>query len=279
MPYKTILVYVDESRHLKTRVGMAAKIAIDESAHLIGAAMTGISRFTYGTGIAGEPAGIAPYLDGLRKRAESALQTFEAIARQHGVTSFEKRLIDDEPAGGVSLQARYCDLVVLGQEDPDEPSPALMSGFPEYVVMSGGTPTLVVPYAGEFKPLGNRALIAWNASAEALQAVRGALPLLKRAQAVELVVFNPASRPDLYGAEPGGDMALYLARHGVKVDVMTEEIGAADTGSALLSLAANLGSDLLVMGCYGHSRFREMLLGGVTRTILQSMTVPVLMAR
>jgi nucleotide-binding universal stress UspA family protein len=280
MSYKTILVHVDESKHLETRVEIAAKIAMEENAHLIGTALTGVSRFIQDTATVNptDPA-IAPYLEILRQRANRSLDVFESIVQRIGVNSFEKRLADDEAAGGISLQGHYCDLIVLGQEDPDERSPAALSGFPEYVVMSSGSPTLVVPYAGKFSTMGERVLIAWNASAEAMHAVRGAMPMLRRAKLVQVAIFNPMSRPDVYGAEPGSDIALYLARHGVKVEVMQEEIdGEIDVGNALLSLAANCGSNMLVMGCYGHSRFREILLGGASRSVLESMTIPVLMA-
>jgi nucleotide-binding universal stress UspA family protein len=279
MAYKTILVHVDQSKNLEKRVKIAADIAIAEDALLIGVAATGISRFIQDTTIGNpmDPA-MGPSLDKLRDGANNALATFEAIARKAGVASFAKRVIDDDAVSGISLRARYCDLTILGQEDPDERSPALVSGFPEYVTMGSGTGTLIVPYAGDFKTVGERVLIAWNASSQALHAVRAALPILRRAKGVDVVVFNSRSRKEIYGEEPGADIALFLARHGVKVNVMQEEIGKElDVGNALLSLAATHGSDLLVMGCYGHSRFREMLLGGATRVIMESMTLPVLM--
>jgi nucleotide-binding universal stress UspA family protein len=193
------------------------------------------------------------------------------------VRSFEKRLTDDEPAGGISRQAHYCDLVVLGQYDPEGSSSLVYADVPEYVVMHSGCPVLLVPYSGSFHALCDRVLVAWNGSMEAISAVRGALPLLQRAKIVEVAIFNPSSRPEAYGAEPGADIALYLARHGVKVDVIQERTDG-NVGEALLSLAVNLNSTLMVMGCYGTSRFREILLGGATRTMLQSMTVPVLMS-
>lgn len=280
MSYKTILVHVDESRHLKSRVEIAAKLAIEEDAFLIGTAVTGISRFIRDTRTnnPSDPM-VAPYLEALRQRAERALDSFESTAQGIGAPLIERRLIDDDAAGGISLQARYCDLVVLGQYDPYDLSPAPLAGFQEYVIMSSGTPALVIPYAGNFDQIGERVLISWNASAEAMRAVRSALPLLRRAKIVEVVIFNPASRPDLYGEEPGADIARFLACHKVKVEVMKEEIGGESfVGNALLSLTANLGSDMLVMGCYGHSRFREILLGGATRAVMESMTVPVFMA-
>jgi nucleotide-binding universal stress UspA family protein len=280
MSYKTILVHVEQSKHLAARVRIAAQIAAAENAHLIGTAVTGISHFIRDmtTAYPMDPA-LGPALDKLRERANAALADYEAVVRETHVASFESRVVDDDAAGGISLQARYCDLTVLGQEDPDEPSPALLSGFPEYVAISSGSPTLIVPHTATFDTLGERILIAWNASKEALQAVRGAMPFLRRAKNVDVVVYNAASRKDVYGDEPGADIALFLTRHGVTVNVLQEEIDSEiDVGNALLSLAATRGSDMLVMGCYGHSRFREMLLGGATRVVLRSMTVPVLMA-
>lgn len=278
MSYKSILVHVDESEHLDARVQAAAQIAAAENAHLIGLATTGISKFLFQT-VTVNPAdpNMAPYLDMLRQRAESAQAKFEQTASRIGATSIEKRLIDDEPATGISLFARYCDLVVLGQRDPAAPGGNLMPGFPESAIMSSGTPALVVPYAWQAGNIGNRVLVAWNASMEAARAVHNALPMLQRAKIVEVAIFNPLKQPDVVSGElPGTAIKQYLARHNIKADVR-EEADEGDVGDALLSLATNLGSDLLVMGCYGHSRFREILLGGATRKVLNSMTLPVLM--
>lgn len=278
MSYKSILVHVDESEHLDARVQAAAQIAAAENAHLIGLATTGISKFLFQT-VTVNPADphMAPYLDMLRQRAENAQTKFEQTASRIGATSIEKRLIDDEPAAGISLLARYCDLVVLGQSDPATAGANLPPGFPESAIMSCGMPVLVVPYTWQAGSIGNRVLVAWNASVEAARAVHNALPLLQRAKIVEVAIFNPLKQPDVVSGElPGTAIKQYLARHNIKADVR-EETDEGNVGDALLSLATNLGSDLLVMGCYGHSRFREILLGGATRNVLNSMTLPVLM--
>lgn len=278
MPYKTILVHVDGSSHLDHRVGIAAKLAIAEGAHLVGAAVTGVSKIVYESVAFGQ---VDPYFDKYLKiaqdRANQALDRFEALANAAGVASFERRLVDDEPLGGISVQGRYADLAVIGQFDPEEPSPMLYGNFPEYVAMNCGCPVLIVPYAAERMQTGDNVLIAWNASAESTRAVHSAIPILRRAKIVRVAVFNPSDLPDAHGEQPGADIALFLARHGIKVEV-TQEASDIDVGEALLSLAADLGSDMMIMGCYGHSRFREVLLGGVTRTMLNSMTVPVFMA-
>lgn len=278
MSYKTILVHVDESIHVDARIDIAARIALAENAHLIGAATSGISMFLQQTAsVDADYPAINPYLDILRQRAGNALEKFDRMARRSGVLSFEKRLIDDEAASGMSLHAHYCDLVVIGQTDPDRPSPLLGPDFPEHVALHSGCPVLIIPYAGTFKNVGTTVLVAWDASMEARRAVRDALPLLKRAQMVQVAIINPAAQAEIYGQRPGADIALYLARHDVKVSVR-EEVSDDDIGNTLLSLAADSASDLLIMGCFGHSRLRETLLGGATRTILKSMTLPVLMS-
>lgn len=278
MSYKTLLVHVDDTKNVAARIETAARLALAHDAHLIGTAMTGISRFLYESMALdqGSP-NLVPYLHILRQRTDGALNQFENIVRRIGVRSFEKRLTDDEAAAGISLQARYCDLVILGQHDPKGASSSTYADVPEHVVLNGGCPALIVPFTGAFNDFSDRVLIAWNASMEAARAVRHALPLLQRAKTVEVIIFNPPSRPDAHGVQPDADIGAYLARHNINADVMQEKIEG-DRGKALLSIAANLHSNLLVMGCYGHTRIREILLGGTTRTILKSMTVPVLMS-
>ncbi|MEO8407494.1 MAG: universal stress protein [Oxalobacteraceae bacterium] len=298
MSFKTILVHVDESKHAAECIRIASEIAVAENAHLIGAAMTGVSRYLYRdqTFIDNDP-GLVSHMTFLRDRASRALQQFEPLAQKIGVHSFEQRVIDDEAAGGICLQARYSDLVVVGQIDPDEPSPVVLSDFPEHVLLNCGRPVLVIPYAGHFQTVGKRVLIAWDGSKEATRAVTNAIPLLKRAEIAHIVIFNNDPKTDIHGAQRRADIALYLARHGVKVEISLQASGTSqrmqtvdnktgeaqqfsgmDIGNCLLSLASDMNVDLLVMGGYGHSRFRETMLGGVTRTMMQSMTVPVLMS-
>lgn len=278
MSYKTILVHVDESEHACERIKLASAVAMAENAHLIGTATTGASRYIQRTRMLAEiDPNFVIHLEFLRKRANRGLEEFETTAQKLGIPSFEKRLVDDEAGGGVCLQARYCDLIVIGQIDPDEPSPVVMPDFPQYVVLNSGRPVLITPHTGQFDMIGSRVLIAWDESMAATRTITNALPLLKRAQIVEVVIFNPETQSQTHAATPGSDVAVYLARHGVKVDVLLRNTEK-DIGGALLSLAGELNADLLVMGGYGHSRFREILLGGVTRTVLESMTIPVLMS-
>jgi nucleotide-binding universal stress UspA family protein len=279
MFYKTILVHVDESRHTRLRAELAAKIAAAYDAHLVGVALTGLPEIFYDPIVNPLDPAIEPLLQVPRQRAADALAQFEEIARQFHTGTIETRLEENESAVGISLQARYCDLVVLGQYDPDDTESSTKPDFAETVILEGGVPALVVPYASAVTTFGQRALVSWNASKQAVRALHYALPMLQRADQVDVAVFDPDTLPSTYRAVPDKDILSWLGRHGIKAKVTRSvTTGDIDIGNALLSLATDLGSDLLVMGCYGHTRFREVLLGGVSRQILKSMTLPVLTA-
>jgi nucleotide-binding universal stress UspA family protein len=280
MSYKTILVHVDDSRHVYRRVEMAATLAAQFDAHLVGLALTGIPETFYDPLMLNpaDPA-LEPLLKVPRERAADELAQFDDIARQLKVASIETRLEENEDARGVSLQARYCDLVVLGQYDPDDTDSSTPSDFAETVILECGILVLMVPYATSVTSIGKRVLVSWNGSKEAARAIHYALPMLQRAAQVDVAVFDPETLPATYRAVPDKDILDWLRRHGITGKVTRQvTAGDIDIGNALLSLTTDLGSDLLVMGCYGHTRFREVLLGGVTRQILKSMTVPVMMA-
>jgi len=271
--YKVILVHIDRSRYCADRVEWAANIALEENAHLIGAAMTGVSKFLHDTVAmhADDPA-IVPYLETLRQQSDVVRRQFEDSVKNFGASSFESRAVEEEIALGISTQARYCDLVILGKYDREDFPGADHVDLPAYVALQSGCPVLIVPPLASFKHTPRHIVVAWNPGSEARQAVQGAMPLLQRAGKVQLLVINPpASRP---GSE--NDIALYLSRHDVGVELVAHHTSG-DIGRALLSFTADSGADLLVMGCYGHTRLRELLLGGVTRTVLSEMTVPVLM--
>jgi nucleotide-binding universal stress UspA family protein len=276
--YKTILVHIDGTEKSIERTQVAARLAIRYEGHLVGAAVTGLSplMFPIGSIEAGMPP-IAFPIKELRDEADRALDLFVKTASSEGVNSYERRLVDDEAGIGMCLQARYCDLVVVSQTALDEFRPRLRSDFLEYVLFNGSRPTLVLPQHSVHGDIGRSVTVAWNGSPEAVRAIMTAIPLLKRAQSVNLVVLNAGKEADLHGEDPGADMALYLARHGIRVQVTATSAGR-DDGDALLSFAADTGADLIVMGAYGHSRFREFLLGGMTRTALASSAVALWMS-
>ncbi|MGK5080362.1 universal stress protein [Janthinobacterium sp. HLX7-2] len=286
MTYKTVLLHIDDSASRSARIDAAASIAQACGGHLTGVALTGVSRLLYQNqpDLDADP-NLALHLNFLRERATRALDGFEQHVRTAGVASFEQRVLDDEAAGGISLLARYADLVVISQYNAKDKSPSVMRDFPAYVLLHSGRPVLIVPYAPplpmQAPPAAARnVLISWNASKEASRAVSAALPLLQRAGQVHVAIFDAKVHAAEHGDQPGAELLQYLARHGVEARVHLLDGGGVrrgDIGEALLSQAGELAADLLVMGAYGHSRLRETILGGVTRTVLQSMTIPVLM--
>lgn len=273
MSYKTVLVHVDHSIHAAQRIRIAAEIAAADDAHLVGST----------TGRA-QPQGKPPSLMSLLHRTtrparpqspDAALVNFDAIASGSGVNSYERRVGGDEPDGGIAAQAGYCDLVVISQPDPEGPRD-LAADLPQIVMLNCARPVLIIPYAGHFEQIGKHVLVAWDGSLAASRAISSALPLLQRAGKVTVALFNRKSRSAAGGGQPGSDIALYLARHGVKVEVSPQQTDF-DIGNALLSMAADIDSDMIVMGGYGHTRLREFMAGGVTDTVLKTMTVPVFM--
>ena len=277
--YKTILVHVDDSARSIQRVQVAAKLAVRFESHLVGAAMTGLPAYMFPVGSidAGMPPVVFPIED-LRAEAERALNQFDLTANAEGVHSCERRVVDDEAGIGMCLQARYSDLTVIGQSVPNETMPRLRSDFPAYVLLNSPHPVLVLPHRGVTADIGRFVTVAWNGSAEAVRAITSALPLLKRAQRVDLVVINPAEGAE-HGEEPGADMALFLARHGIRVELSVVDADAGTgAGETLLSFAGDKDADLIVMGAFGHSRLREYFLGGMTLTAIEASPVALWMS-
>lgn len=277
MSYKSIVVHVDQTAQSRERIRLAAAIAEDEQAHLIGTAMTGISHLVFEEGEFNQhdPA-FNHHLEKLRTYADQSLESFTNIVKETRVTSVETRLMDDDAVTGMTQQARYADLVVVGQFDPVSRAPGVMADFPESVVMNSVRPVLIMPHTRKFNALPTKIAVAWDASMTATRAIMNALPLLKRSSRTDIVIFNPTVNPETHGEQPGADIAQYLSRHGINVNVICRH-SHVNEGEALLAYCADETMDLIVMGGYGHTRFREMVLGGATREILLSMTIPVLM--
>lgn len=298
MAYKTILVHVDETPHCAARILLAGELALQEGAHVVGAAATGISRFLYqNETVDGDDPNLARHLDILRARAAHALADFAPRLQKLGVQSYEQRVLDDEAAAGLSLLARHADLVIVGQLDPQGRGPDV----PAEVLAGGGKPVLVLPFSARTSSAiavtrdgiassggpapARHILVAWNASREAGRALQDALPLLRRADSVTVAIVDADARPGVFGDPPGTDILAWLERHGVLATLVLGQSGRqgilkrpANVGEQLLALAAERDCDLLVMGAYGHSRFRETLLGGATRSVLDAMTLPLLMS-
>ena len=279
MAYKDLLVHLDNSRACARRVEAAVRLAGQDGATLTGLyPIVEIPLLTY---IRKQiPRDVQARMEAeAQGQAESALKNFREAAERGGVSCETRtdRALDTTLGSVVGMHARYADLVVLGQTDPQEP-PQVGRHLPEEVVLASGRPVLVVPYIGAAATIGQRVVVAWDASREAARAVSDAMPILERAESVLVVIVNPESTPLGHGEVPGADIGAYLARHKVEVEVQRVPSGELSVADALLSYVADREADLLVMGAYAHSRVRELVLGGVTRTMLESMTLPVLMA-
>ena len=277
MTYKNILVHVDDSKTSAKRLAAAIALAQAQGAHLTGI-YPAIEPYLPGNIAAEVPAQLLSVLEKqVAERVAAAKAAFTEVVERAGLSSDFRSApcAASLAAEVVALNARYADLVVLGQPEPGDGG-EVDARVPEDVVLGAGRPALVVPYIGAGKEIGKRVLIAWDGGREAARAVNDALPLLEKAESVAVLVINPSRGG--HGEQPGADIALHLARHGITVEAQHIEVRDLSTGNALLSRLTDESIDLLVMGAYGHSRLREMVLGGVTREVFQQMTVPVLMS-
>jgi nucleotide-binding universal stress UspA family protein len=276
MSLKDLLVHVGTDPACASRIDVAARLAAWHDAHLTGLHVMAAPPLPGYVAVELPPQFRELQAQRLREVAEQARHLFESGVRAAGARRVDWRAEAGDILGTARLHGRYFDLVVVGQGiDVDDPTGAL-TVLPEELALSIGRPVLVVPRYGTFAALGDHVLIGWNASREAARAVNDALPLLQRAQKVTVLSIDPADHPDQ--RIPGADITLHLARHGVNATAAQDSCADISVGDVLLSRAADIGADLIVCGAYGHSRFREMVLGGATRHLLQHMTVPVLIS-
>jgi len=279
MNIKTIGVHLDAGPHCAARVELAIRIATAQGAHLVGLAPTGLPD-VLATMSSAVPDGIefiALSARFLRERADAAASEFVERARSAGVASHEARVDVAEPLDAIVRHALWSDLLVVGQTDRRASPDGVAWDFPQQAVLHAGCPVLVVPHSGDFAAIGERVLIAWKGTREAVRAVRDALPILRAAQRVVLIEVADDAPPTDAQRIALLDVQAWLNRHGVESEVRLES-GNDAAGDVLLSRAADFESDLIVMGAYGHSRVREWILGGVTRHLLNHMTVPTLMS-
>jgi nucleotide-binding universal stress UspA family protein len=281
MAYKTIIVCLNEIARNPVLLDLTSDIAAQQSAHVIGLYVLPAVRIypAVGPGMYAEV--VEEFRESFKARAADVRRQFDTHMQTKGLEA-EWRFVDSrssEMAATVIEHARQSDLMVVSQVNPDTHSDSgIEADFAERVVMDAGRPVLVVPAFGTFSRCGPRALVAWNGRREAARAAFDAVPLLKACDAVQLTWLDPQNDMDVPGSLAGTELATALARHGVKVTAEGMPTSGIGAGEALLSHASDLGADLLVMGAYGHSRTREYVFGGATRTIFGSMTIPVLMS-
>jgi nucleotide-binding universal stress UspA family protein len=208
--------------------------------------------------------------------ADAAIKSFTAATDQTGISA--EPLITNASLAGAgdhfARMARRFDLAIVGQAEPEISSMEQIIG--ETTLFESGRPMIMVPYIQKAPFKTDNVMICWDGSRTAARAVADAIPIIRKSGRVEIVIVtNERGKEDEI---EGADIGQHLARHGLKVDVHRISGGKIDVADALLSHAADSGADLMVMGGYGHSRLREFVLGGVTRSIFESMTLPVLLS-
>lgn len=271
-----LLVHMDATPLAARRLEAACRIAQEQ-----GAAVTAVYAVTSALAVLpfspeGGGAMVAPLRDIDDERRKQARARFDHVAGTVEVRPAWAEVRDDPMLPVFSQQALYADLLVLGQHDPgDSAASGVPPDFVESVMVASGKPALILPYAAAPVSLGETVAIAWKPSREAARAVAAAMPLLQRARQVHVLSWTA---PDEAVTGARLDLPGYLHRHGVQAVWHGHADEAQDIGELLLSRAFDLEATLLVMGCYGHSRAREWVLGGASRTVLRSMTLPVLMA-
>jgi nucleotide-binding universal stress UspA family protein len=275
MSYKTLLVHIDDSRHSDARIALALDLAQRWDAHLIGLYV--VCQDLFRPQFRQNESQFARLEAQHAERRQKARDAFLATAERAGRGSVEWRAPPGPALDVAILHARHADLLILGQDDPKDAASYVAHNFVGDLVLGAGRPALVIPYAGTVRTPGENILIAWDGSREAARAVADALPLLKSARYVSVDIVQQAERRA--EAPVGIDVAAWLEGHGVQASFSTtpHHFGVG-TGTTLLDRTSALHVDLLVMGAYAHSRARERVLGGVTRTMLESTIVPVLMS-
>jgi nucleotide-binding universal stress UspA family protein len=208
--------------------------------------------------------------------AKAAIDRFAAATSRAGVSAEQVSLAASAAGAGDQFAriARRFDLAIVGQAEPE--GGTVEELIAENTLFEAGRPMIIVPYIQKGPLKLDRVMVGWDGSRQAARAIGDAMPLLGKAGRVDVVIVtNERGKEDEI---EGADMGEHLARHGLKVDVKRIAGGNIDVADALLSHVADSGTDFIVMGGYGHSRLRQFILGGVTTSILKSMTVPVLMA-
>lgn len=285
MSYKTILVHVNDERRLPGLLRAAVTLAERQRAHLIGLSVVPpiIIPPTSDIVIA-IPSMIDAHRNAYRQREARMKVAFDnatQVQATPGSFTAEWRSLDAyDLASAIQMimpLARAADLIIASQADPNWEG-TIMLDFADLLATDSGRPVLVIPHEPRALFAAKRILVGWNGRREATRAVFDAIPLLKRAEEVKILWIDPQDDSNTAGDLPAADLCAALARHGVKCEETASISPKLSAGETLLFETTKFGWDMLVMGCYGHSRLREFILGGASRHVLSRMTVPVLMS-
>jgi len=276
MPYRTILLNLNDEDRAGELIRAALAVAANEKAHIIG--LYAIPSALPPPELIGPVANtwIEEQMRVFRDQARRIKANFEQAMKNSEVTHewrLDESRYDETVADSIIAYARTADLVIVSRA----PENGWIDDVPERVTIECGRPVLVLPQEGEFEHLGSNVTVAWKPSKEATRAVFDALPLLQKAKHVQLLsIREHQDSGERSNADSISELAANLQRHGIEARTDVAPRGQSSVGDSLVEFVNSGGQDLLVMGIYGHSRFRELLLGGASRGVLQHMTIPVL---
>ncbi len=279
MSYKTILVHCNDKRRIEALIAPTASLAETFQSYLIGLSVVPPVVVVPAPAALGPPVIVDAHCELYRAENPAIQAAFEAATRGRGFVAEWRD--DDAGAFGVAdcllPYAHAADLVVASQTDGVWPGSDRLD-IADRLAMESGRPVLIVPNAGVHSHVGERVLVAWNGRREAARAAFDALPILRGAKDVKVVWVNPQSERERARDIPAADICTALARHGVKCETTEQIAPRGGVGETLMACADEMSADLLVMGCYGHARLRELVFGGASRHVLSHMTTPVLMS-
>ncbi|MDA3919109.1 MAG: universal stress protein [Salinisphaera sp.] len=280
MDYKSLLVYANDPQHDARAMDTASSVAQRFDAYLTGLFVHDPIYYQYPLLYEGNKPGSPEEVPGKDKHTKATKAAFEQACNTYGLVKTDWEFVMGEPLQTLSMHARYADAVFMSQTNADFPpnSPTADPDLPAKIAMASARPVICVPFQGKPKTIGRRILIAWNDSREASQAVTAALPFLRTAECINILVVNTETDSKGNWTDPAAGIARYLSRHNVEIEAVHMESDADNVTRTLLWGAGKMDADLICMGAYGHSRLREFALGGVTRDMIRESPVPVLLA-
>jgi len=278
MSYKSIIVHLDTGERTHRRLAVAVSMAGQFGAHLTGV----FSIDSPDPKSSAQTVAAGQYHSDRKNRRIQRRASLEQLFRtelQRCEVSGSWLVADESANLAVPRMGRYADLIIAGQEDVEDPDSYIANNFQENLIMSAGCPVLLMPHVDLTPSVATHVMVAWDSSREAARAVHDALPFMRKAKNTTVVTIKPMKDHSAGNGHLRPDIAVVIARHGIEVRAVEIEADEdVSVGDTLLSHALDMGADLVVMGAYAHSRWQELVVGSTTRTILQSMAVPLLMS-
>ncbi|MGF7176149.1 universal stress protein [Azospirillum doebereinerae] len=274
MPIKTILLHLANDDSHATRLAVAAALAKRFTAHV--EALYIATPVSMPAGATGRAASYGFMAEATAIAHENAERIADEVRLALDGLSHRWTVAEGDHVALLAERAPYADLAIVGQSSAERSGDRVALHVPDRLPLATACPTLVLPpVQPAAAPIGRNVLIAWKNSRESTHAVRNAMPFLETAESVTVLTVNP---PGGRHGEDGTALVDWLTRHGIVARHHPATASSGEVGDLILSFAADLGADLLVMGAYGHSRLREMVLGGATRTVLAALPLPALMS-